>query len=232
MVFYRAAWMGVTFMVGCLGIAIALLSDQAKVNSAVAAAVGIAIGAITCVAQEARCVTDYRRQALTAAAVGTAGCCAIAGLNTLAGHEALLVMVSLAVMSPAAVRHYIATAHRIATRRWPLAQREGPIAGQIGSSIHGLNHRTFTRINPVRLLTDDELCRVWRTSSSAIAQPGTSPTQRAQLVAARQGYLEEFERRDTASFRRWLAAGPQPNSDPSQCLRATAEQPPSHDREP
>lgn len=172
MVLYRAAWMSVTFIVGCLGAAVALLSDHAKVNSAVAVAVGIAIGAITFVAQERRCVTDYRRQALTAAAVGAAGCCAIAGLNTLVGQRALLVMMWLAVTSPAAVQHYIATAHRIAARRWPLAQLPGPTAGQIGSSIHGLNHETFTRINPVRLLTDDERLRTpHQTQSIQVSQP-------------------------------------------------------------
>ena len=232
MALYRAAWMSVTFMVGCLGAAIALLSDHAKVNSAVAAVVGIAIGAIAYVTQEARCVTDYRRQALTAAAAGTAGCCAITGLNTLVGHEALLVIVLFTVTSPAAAQSYIATARRIAARRWPLAQLQAPTAGQTESPIQSLNHQTFSRIYPERLLTDDELCQAWRTSSSAIAQPGTNLTQQAQLVAARQRYLDEFERRDTAAFQQWLAAGPQPDSDPSQYLRSTAQRPPFHDREP
>ena len=232
MVFYRAAWMSVTFVVGCLGAAVALLSDHAKVNSAVAVVVGIAIGAITYVAQEARCVTDYRRQALTAAAAGTAACCAIAGLNALVGQEALLVMVLFTVTSPAAVRHCIATAHRIAARRRPPAQLHARTSGQIENPIQSLNHQTPSQIHPERLLTDLELCQAWRTSSSAIAQPGPNPTQQAQLVAARQRYLDEFERRDTAGFQRWLGAGPQPDCDPSQYLRPTAQQPPSHDREP
>ena len=232
MVFYRAAWMGVTFMVGCLGVAVALLSDHARVNSAVAAAVGIAVGAIAYVTQEARRLTDNRRQALTAAAVGTAGCCAIAGLNTLVGQEAMLVMVMLTVTSPAAAQSYIATARRIAAGCWPLAQLQAPTAGQIENPIQSVDHQTSSRIHPVRLLTDDELCQAWRTSSSAIAQPGSNPTQQAQLVAARQGYLDEFERRDPAGFQQWLAAGPQPDSDPSQYLRPTAERPPSHAREP
>ena len=228
MVFYRAAWLGVTLMVGCLGVVVALLSDEARIISAVAAAVGIAIGAITCVAQEARCVSDYRRQALTATAVGAAGCYAVAGLDTLIGHEALLVMVWLAVTSPAAVQHCSATAHRVAARRWPLAQVQVPAAGQVESP----NHQRSSRIQPARLLTDVELCQAWRISSRAIAQPGTSPAQQAHLVAARHRYLDEFERRDPAGFQQWLAAGPQPDGDPSQHVRATAEQPPSHDREP
>ena len=121
MVFYRAAWMSVTFIVGCLGVAAALLNDHAKVNSAVAAVVGIAIGAIAYLTQEAQRVTDYRWQALTAAAAGTAGCCAMAGLNSLIGQEALLVTVLFAVTSPAAAQSYIATAQRIAARGWPPA---------------------------------------------------------------------------------------------------------------
>ena len=232
MALYRAAWMSVTFMVGCLGVAVALLSDHAKVNSAVAAVVGIATGAIAYVAQEARCVIDYRRQALTAAAAGTAGCCAIGGLNTFVGQEALLVMVLFTVTSPAAAQSYIATARRIAARRRPPAQLQAPTAGQIENPIQRLNHQTSSQICPIGLLTDDELCQAWRTSSSAIAQPGPNPTQQAQLVAARQRYLDEFERRDPAGFQQWLAAGPQPDSDPSQYLRPTAQRPPSHDREP
>jgi hypothetical protein len=133
MIFYRAAWMGVTFMVSALGVAVALLSDHAKVNCAVSAAVGIATGAITCAAQGARCVSDYRRQALTAAAIGAAGCCAIAGLTTLFGHQALLVLVWLAVTPPPAVRHVIASAHRVATHRWPLPELQIPAARQADS---------------------------------------------------------------------------------------------------
>jgi hypothetical protein len=224
--------MSVTFMVSGLGVAVALLSDHAKVTSAVAAVVGIAAGAIAYVAQEARSATDYRRQALTAAAAGAAACYAIAGLNALVGREALVVLVLFTVTSPAAIQSYKGTARRIAARRWVLAHLPGPTAGQTENPVQGLNHRKSSRIHPERLLTDVELCEFWRLSSSAIAQPGSSPSQQARLVAARHGYLDEFERRDTAGFRRWLAAGLQPDRDPSQYFRSTAEQPPVHDREP
>jgi hypothetical protein len=49
---YRAAWMSVTFMVGWLGVAVALLSDHAKVNAGVAAVVGMATEVIVCLIQE------------------------------------------------------------------------------------------------------------------------------------------------------------------------------------
>jgi hypothetical protein len=59
---YRAAWMSVTFMVGWLGVAVALLSDHAKVNAGVAAVVGMATEVLP--HPGGRCMTGCRRQAL------------------------------------------------------------------------------------------------------------------------------------------------------------------------
>lgn len=84
--------MNVVYIVGGLGVAVALSSDYVKVNTAIAVPTGIAAGSITYVIQEARSIAGFRRQALTATAAGTAGCGAIVGLVMLVGQGALLIV--------------------------------------------------------------------------------------------------------------------------------------------
>lgn len=72
----------------------------------------------------------------------------------------------------------------------------------------------------VGLLTDTQLCAAWLSSSSALeALSGTGQVVvRARLVADRQDYLDELERRDAAGFRAWLYGGAGPASDPTPYL--------------
>lgn len=62
-------------------------------------------------------------------------------------------------------------------------------------------------------LSDDELCRRWRRSFTALSQAadGALPLD---VVRARQLYLDELERRHPAELRTWLASGARAAGNP------------------
>lgn len=81
------------------------------------------------------------------------------------------------------------------------------VASRGSVRIQGLNHQTSTRIHPVRLLTDDALCRVWRTSSSAVAQPGSTRLSKPNLSQpARNTVTSRNAATPAASGGGWLPA--------------------------
>ncbi|MBB3083381.1 hypothetical protein [Geodermatophilus sabuli] len=72
--------------------------------------------------------------------------------------------------------------------------------------------------SPVSAMTTGELGREWVRTTAALAGP-LDAAARQVIVARRQETLDELERRDPAGFARWLAAVPQPGSDPADHLR-------------
>jgi len=222
MAVYRAVWFNVAIIVGGLGVTIALLGNDAVINAVIAAMVGLWVGVLTFLIQDARSATGCRRQAVTAAAAVTAGCAAVTGLFMLLALWALFVAFLFAVTLPAAARGYIVLARRITA--WRRLQLHA-VTTKLGETApEGLSQRLTGQI-PARDLTDAELCQAWRTSSHLLKKQGADLTQQAQLVSTRQEYLDELERRNPAGFLRWLAVHAQPESDPTQYLRPAAELP-------
>ncbi len=68
------------------------------------------------------------------------------------------------------------------------------------------------------LMTDEQLCRQWRTSCTLV-QEAASARQLGRVLQTRQRYLDELERRNEAGFGAWLASGARAESDPLPYLR-------------
>lgn len=67
--------------------------------------------------------------------------------------------------------------------------------------------RTDLGLRPsVAELTDVQLVRAWRISF-AVLQDVRTAMARERVVALRQAYLDEMERRDPAAFGAWLESG-------------------------
>jgi hypothetical protein len=64
--------------------------------------------------------------------------------------------------------------------------------------------------------TTAELLLAWEHGTSLLESAGTAE-ERAEIVARRQGYLDELERRDHAGVERWLA-DPVPDGDPRRFI--------------
>jgi hypothetical protein len=70
---------------------------------------------------------------------------------------------------------------------------------------------------PVNLadLSAEDLCMAWRRSFTEL-QSCTTEEQRLAVVAARNAYLDEFERRDPDAFSQWLDSGPRAAGNPAK----------------
>lgn len=66
-------------------------------------------------------------------------------------------------------------------------------------------------------LSTPELVLAWRVSFGRLARAG-SDAERTRIVAQRQEYLDELERRDRTGVQRWLASGARAGSDPTKFL--------------
>ncbi|MGW7534929.1 hypothetical protein [Amycolatopsis sp. NPDC054798] len=71
---------------------------------------------------------------------------------------------------------------------------------------------------PVDSLPLDQLCLLWRRSFVQL-QRAADERARHAVVAARQAYLDELERRDRPGFARWLDSGARAAGDPSRYVR-------------
>lgn len=69
----------------------------------------------------------------------------------------------------------------------------------------------------VRTLGVSELCSAWSSSYISL-QAAISPTVRGNIVALRQAYLDEIERRNPCGFRAWLDSGARVASNPRRFL--------------
>jgi hypothetical protein len=70
---------------------------------------------------------------------------------------------------------------------------------------------------PVADMGTEELCAAWRRSYFQLRLT-TDPHTFRQVVARRQSYLDEIERRDGRGFRRWLDSGARAGGDPGPYL--------------
>jgi len=66
-------------------------------------------------------------------------------------------------------------------------------------------------------LSNSELCLAWRRSYCSLIET-TSVPLRAAVVASRQAYLDEMERRDPRALTAWLAAGARAAGGPERYL--------------
>lgn len=91
------------------------------------------------------------------------------------------------------------------------------VAGASPAVVGRLTTRMHADERPAPSMTDDELCRAWRASYTAMHQV-CSAAELARLVELRSEYLDEFERRDGAGFGRWMSGLPRSDGDPPELL--------------
>lgn len=219
---YRSVWLLICVTAGALGMIITWSSVT------VAGQVGVATfsAILTAIAYQLRRTQraaapapDWRRLSEISAAGAVSGL-ALIGPVMVMGGTAVASALLLAVASPLAIR-------------WSLA-RLGALPACVPSAVvddddqatssHPGTSWSARRPAPadhvVGQLSNDELCRAWRLSFTAL-QRATTTAKQVQLVAARQELLDEMERRNPAGFSRWLHAGARPAGDPSRYLNRT-----------
>jgi hypothetical protein len=169
-------------------------------------AVGIAAVVSGCLAAGIARESSGQNRRRTVEAAWQAAVATVVVLLVLSGSAALggaLLTLLVAGMGVAAGLAVWMVRSRPATA--PLPPAEAPRAAAVTSS-------------PVSALSTGELGREWVRTTAALSGPLDAATRQA-IVARRQETLDELERRDPAGFARWLAAVPQPGSDPADHLR-------------
>jgi hypothetical protein len=159
--------------------------------------------------------------AVVAAVGGAAGVVMVAvpALLVVAGPLALLVLQLAVATSPVVVA--------FVGRRFSGVKFDGQRDDQ--DNMNGRHRDDPTPLSPavvepgpalpaaVQTLTDKELCRVWRISFWAL-QSSRTPAAREQVVALRQAYLDELERRHPSALTAWLDSGARAASGPEKYL--------------
>lgn len=148
--------------------------------------------------------------------IGLGACLGIVGLVHLLGPGAVPPLVLLAAVSPQVIA-MAAPYGRVARSRITGSAATAPTAASLARV--GLRVPDAVRtVDPS--WTDAELCQAWRLSFLALERCDDLDRV-TQLVEARQGYLDELERRHPVGFARWLYVGARPASDPSRYLTDT-----------
>lgn len=146
------------------------------------------------------------------ACLGGAAVTAVSVAARMNGPVLLAVLVLVAVSSPYVVERLIGKVSASSSRR----HADG---GSSGAEAVGV-----IPLPPAGEVHDDkELCRLWRISFT-ILQTARHPITRERVVALRQGYLDELERRDPTAVTAWLASGPSAAGGPEQFLSRPEEE--------
>ncbi len=221
---YRTAWTSTAYLLGGVGAVIGLLTIHTPEVAGVVG-VGAVVGCLACLtARPGRSRGAEARRVITAGAVTAATGLALTGLIRILGPGAIVTAVIMMVASPPALHRYAATARRCA--QWRAPGNELPATTNDGDGPEQpCSPFLSAPVVSVRALSNQELCLAWRTSYTALQriQRSGEITQQAGLVAARQAYLDELERRDPSGFARWLSAGARPASNPGRYVDTPAD---------
>lgn len=146
-------------------------------------------------------VTRATRYALIGAVVAIT----VIGLISILGGFGLLVALLFAASSPAAVGWLSA---------WRMRTRPDPQEARIPTEECVPQGPSST---PVAEMSTPELVLAWRASFNSLLRAQTTASM-GHIVARRQQYLDELERRDPMGLRRWLESGARAASDPTKYL--------------
>lgn len=208
MVWYRSTWWSVVGVVAALTTPMAMLTIPASALAVVLVlAACVAVTVTFSVAPTDMAMTDRLARAVRQAILGGAGAMVAVGLVSVLGGQGVLVALVLAVSSP------FFTERMFLLRAWlRLTSEASPALAEepLGEAVR--------RDVPVADLSTPELVRAWRLSFNLLFS-APSNAARSAVVARRQQYLEELERRDPSGLQRWLASGARVSSDPGRYLR-------------
>lgn len=198
---YASVWWTVTGMLGAVGLAAAW---TAWTPSAVAMVfiVGLVMGVTCRVVVHVLGTPAHPARVIAAGVKAGAVVVAVGGLTVPVGLAVLPAVLVVAVSSPRAVA-------------WLLHRRAPEAPGDAASpAAQAGDRRGAQEAGP---LTDRALCRAWRKSYFDLAG-SRSLAASLHIVQARQGLLDELERRNPHGLSAWLDSGARAAGDPSRFI--------------
>lgn len=239
---YRICWTAVAGLLTAVGVVEAVVAVPTGAAITVALLTGATVAVVAEMTAHTRDQPPGPMATPLAAAAGIWAGAALTGLVALISGSALLLAALVVLTAPPVLTRLVAAARRGAAdlRAVPPGRETEPYrprlqpraippappvppATEVPAAAAPVPAVPAPDPVPVGSLTDAELCWAWRRSFTVLQalQPHLDVERWIALVALRQGYLDEIERRDPAGFRRWLYTGARPASDPSRYLGAT-----------
>lgn len=204
---YRRTWwvaVAVGWVVACPLAVLTVATGALVVLALLAAACAASVGASTAAVEMP--ITERIRYISRYALVGAVSAVAAIGLVAGLGPLGLLIVASgVATSPPVWQRVYVWR------RRRQLAEYDAQIPRD-ERTLREPQHR------PVSELSTPDLVMGWRASFASLNKAHTTASM-SRVVARRQQYLDELERRDPDGLHRWLNSGARAASDPTEYLR-------------
>jgi hypothetical protein len=132
------------------------------------------------------------REALADGACWATMAVAVITVSMVQGGLAVLVLIAIAVSSPGALRLFLRTGRRT-------SRSSGAV--DVASALHALDMERAREV--VHRLDLAGLCWAWTHSSDLLVEVPETPAL-AAVVALREVYLDEMERRDPTGFNAWI----------------------------
>jgi hypothetical protein len=181
-------------------------------------AVVLILSALTAALVVALLETHHQRRWWIEVAVAVGGfSAAVYAVGALA---AIGVVLLVGATSPPALRLFADALRRERGRRAAKAAASRPTRSDEVLQGAPLDSETYGGM--VQLLDDHELMAAWRHSHEVLGYTNL-PHLRLELVALRQAYLDELERRDPSGFAAWIEAGAIRDPERFLALRRTRE---------
>lgn len=217
---YRAVWLVACAAVALVGVGVGLVRSPAVFAGAFFGGAVVAVASTVLVSRFAKRHVRASARRLIGSAVA-AGAVAGAGvaLGELLGAGAVVLAIVLLSVSPYLLRAYVRALTSV-----PVSMAAG-LGAWVTPPVDVRPEQV--QVPPPRderLLTDQRLRGVWRTSF-LVLQTRPRASEVLALAEERQRYLDEFERRNPRGFEAWLAGGAWASNIPVRYLRGehTAE---------
>ena len=207
---YRMLWLSLCVPLGAIGAAVGVIVSPAAVvfSCILVGSLGALLTFCFVDAYWERGPTGRLALLVVGAMVAGTGVAAFVGYASLLGPGVLLLATVVLAGSPYALK---------ACGRWFRSVRT-PSPAQLDAVARAFAYASpeFVQFRApgLRDLTDEQLCKRWRTSYRASQRQQSSTVKLIAAVAERQMFLDELERRNSVGFAAWLAAGPEAAEDP------------------
>jgi hypothetical protein len=209
---YRVVWLIVCAAFGVVGVSVAFYAAPYNlVVLSVECGVAAGIWSVLVVRFRDSSRRSRVRFVLLVGLAGAAAGGAFVGFAVVLGPGVIVLAIALVGTSPFVLR-VCARALRAA---WASSGGSFEVAGS-ALAYTGLGFVPAQRGDDLFMLTDEQLCEAWRSSTAALRHG--SPHRVKRVVEQRQRYLDEFERRNPRGVKVWLASTDTSACDPGVYL--------------
>jgi hypothetical protein len=209
---YRVVWLIVCAAFGVVGVSVAFYAAPYHlVALSVECGVAAGIWCLLVVPYGERSRRSRARFVLLASLAGGAAGGAFVGHAVVLGPGVIVLVIALVGMSPVVLK----MTARVLRAAWASSGGHFELAGS-ALAYTGLGFVPIPRGDDLSLLTDDQLCEAWRSSTTALRGGSTHRVKR--IVEQRHRYLDEFERRNPKGLKVWLASTDTAGCDPGVYL--------------